>query len=68
MNERTDDRVLGMDLAIARLTNGASQRAVAKAMRVAPQRVSQIERTTFVKSDTAGRYMDALDAVLRHRP
>jgi len=50
----------GLDLKLSRVARGVSQRAIAHAIGVSPQRVSAIEATYRPTASAAGRYLGAL--------
>ena len=55
----------GLDLKLARVARGVSQRAIARQLGVSPQRVSGIEASYRPTGEACARYLDALEELSR---
>jgi transcriptional regulator with XRE-family HTH domain len=58
----------GLDLKLARVARGVSQRAIARQLGVSPQRISGIEATYRPTAQICGRYSSALVAITGVEP
>jgi transcriptional regulator with XRE-family HTH domain len=56
-------RTTGLDLKLARVAHGVSQRAIASQLGVSPQRVSAIEATYWPTATICKRYHAALASI-----
>jgi DNA-binding XRE family transcriptional regulator len=56
----TNQRITGLDLKLARIARGISQRELARRLEVSPQRVAAIEATRWPTEQMCARYTGAL--------
>lgn len=58
---RSQQPASGLDLKLARIARGVSQRELARRMGVSPQRIAAIEATRWPTRGMCARYMAALE-------
>lgn len=64
---RSPEQLTGLDLKLARIARGVSQRELARRMNVSPQRIAAIEATRWPTTRMCDRYAANLDAIVGYR-